>query len=260
MDTEVWWLSAVRDRRAPDELTELRQQCRDRGWGVRTAAADIRRDSAGKSVTVIAPDVAMNLYKRIHRANVCVLATASIKVRLNPTRYDIHQKWLVGVDRLIRYKAYYRRVTEFRAALLADFGNWLDADRCDDERDPRVLPLHTFCPQTDCVDLNTSVGRDRFDRRFGPPADRRCEQALRWIPDPSHHGGGREPQYVSGLELTPGLHWDVTGRRDANLLTLVDVYKLPRSSHANVYPDGYIRPGGNAKRVDTVAGRRRPRK
>jgi hypothetical protein len=116
--------------------------------------------------------------------------------------------------------------------------------------DPRVLPLHEFCPLEKGLDLNEGVDRSQFSRAYGPPAQRTCENGLRWKPDSSHHGGLHEPQAVAGLSLTAGLHWDANAVEGSTVIkTLDSVWKIRKRGYVNVYPNGHVRPGNGAQCV-----------
>jgi len=252
MEPEIWIVAAVRRGHAdPEVCGQIRADCERRGWAHRLVRAELRTNSAGKLIALLDPELASNLYQRSHRTRLGVLATVDAHVRLNPTRHVLDEKWLCRLPRLVRYKAFYARVSSHDLRLtFSRFETWLDEQPITNERDPRLLPLQSFCPKTDCAGLDLAEARSGFDVRFGPPTKRVCEQGMDWTPDPSAHAG-REPQNVAGLTLTPGLHWDVERRRgSARLLTLVDVWE-PRHGHLNVYPNGFVRPGKGARRVDT---------
>ncbi len=254
MDAEVWTIVPERKGQdLPDVCNTIRREFERRNVPVRIVRANLVRNSAGKPIVLLGSEQARNLYQRLHRVRLGVLTTHEVFVRLNPTRHLLDEKWLARLSRLIRYKSYYARVTTASVAtILSEFEAWVSTRHCDDERDPRVLPLHTFCPGTDCGQLQSAQGRERFEEKYGPAVRRTCEQEMVWTPDPSSHGG-REPQNVAGLTLPSGLHWDVKGTRTTTrLLTLVDVWEVPRRRHVNVYPNGYVRPGHSVRRVATV--------
>jgi len=257
----------ARGRPDPHVCSDIRRECERRGWVNRFIRSEVLTDSAGKPLTLLKPEDAENLYQRAHRARLGVLTTTDVFVRLNPTRHVLDKRWLARLSRLIRYKAFHARISERTLTpTITAFVDWAGAVHCENERDPRVLPLHTFCPATDSANLDLAQGRVEFVRRHGPPTQRTCEQQLTWSPDPSHHGG-REPQNVAGLVLTPGFHWDVVGERPTTrLLTLSDVWEVPRRQHVNVYPNGHIRSRrtGTVRRVaiarDVMPRRRRSRR
>jgi hypothetical protein len=253
MNPEIWMVAPKeRDRRDPDVCDMIRGECDRRSWpNPRLVRPSVVRNSAGKPLALLEPDLANNLYQRLHRVRLAILTTAEVLVRLNPTRHVLDEKWLATLSRLVRYKGYCARVSSQNlATVLDDLEAWSSASHCDDERDPRVLPLHSFCPETDCPELDLEAGRTQFNLRFGPPTVRVCEQQMVWRPDLSRHGG-REPQNVAGLLLTRGLHWDVVGQRQSStLLTLVDVWQVPRRRHVNVYPNGYVRGRQGVRRLD----------
>lgn len=254
MESEIWLIvPKVRDRGDPAISRAIRRESERKGWEHRLVRPELHRDSAGKPIALLEPTLANNLYQRAHRARLAVFATVEVEVQLNPTRRRLDPKWLVRLSRLLRYKAFHRRIAgaALSPELLPEFEAWAAARHCESDRDPRVLPLHSFCPLTDCDRLHLAEGRARFERSFGPPLRRTGEQGLLWRPDPSHHAG-REPQNVAGLALTPGFHWDLEGERRAQLLSLVDVWDVPRRRHANVYPNGFVRPGEGVRRVGSA--------
>lgn len=265
METEIWTVAPRRrGHEDPPVCRQIRVECDQRDWAHRLVRAEVRTNSAGKSVALLGPELALNLYQRAHRVRLGVLALADVYVRLNPTRHVLDERWLSRLSRLVRYKAFHARVGsgDLRGTI-EQFEAWTTSQDMRSERDPRVLPLHTFCPGTDCSSLDKARGLAEFDAQFGPPTRRVCEQGMNWTPDPSHHGG-REPQHVAGLALTPGLHWDVVRNRGSgHLLSLVDVWEVARDGHLNVYPNGFVRPSKGARRVASYGVRaesRRPSK
>ena len=243
MDREVWviWTDA-RDR---PQMAALRSLILQQGWTYRAIQAKSYRDSAGLTVRILRPSDAKEIYERSHRVRLCAIRFGKVRVRLNPTRHILDERWLASLDRFLRYKAFVEPAGH-PDELLARFDQWSTAITCENERRPEVLPLHTFAPRRDWDDLQSASGFREFERLHGSASNRRCESRLEWTTDPSLHGG-RDPQYVGGLQLTNGLHWDVSGG-DAEILTATDAFKVGRGSHLNIYPNGHVRPGRHVKR------------
>ena len=223
------------------------------GWSKRVVLAEATRDSAGKPFLLLDPEESHKLYQRAHRARLAVLTTSDVWVQLDPSRHRLDKRYLAPISRVFRYKAFVERISHDNLDSIVDrYVAWMNQIGCHDERDSRVLPLHTFCPSTDWADLDDSSGRKRFVKKHGRPSQRTCEQLLQWSPDLGRDGG-REPQQVAGRELSLGYHWDVAGNRTkAHLWTFTDVWRLNRGDHVNVYPNGHIRGGENAKKVASV--------
>jgi hypothetical protein len=249
------WVIAPKQRGQPDPevCATIRAECQRRGWPDSVLVRPLAdRNSAGRPVALLRPDEANKLYRALHRARLGVFATGDVFARLDPTRHIRDEKWLAGVSRLVRYKGFYARVSPPNLGpTIEAFAEWLSASHCEGERDPRALPLHSFCPEMNCSELESENGRADFNATYGPPTRRVCERRMVWTPDPSHHGGAHEPPLnVAGLPLTEGMHWDVMGqKRSKPLLTLTTVWLVPHRGHINVYPDGYVRGGKDIRRV-----------
>ncbi len=147
------------------------------GWSKRVVFAEKTRDSAGRPFLVLDPEESHRLYQRAHRARLAVWTTSDVWVQLDPTRHRLDKRYLARASRVFRYKAFVERVSHDNIDAIVDrYGTWTNQIGCDDERDSRVLPLHTFCPSTDWADLDDSAGREQFARIHGGPSRRTCEQ------------------------------------------------------------------------------------
>lgn len=254
MDPEVW-IIAPKPPRHPDPpvCREIRRLCDQRQWLHRLLTPTLRKDSAGKPATILEPEWANNLYQRLHQTRLGLLVTDEVFVGLNPSRYILDDRWRISLARLVRYKCFQARVAKRPVPVLLDeFAKWAGAAHCEGQGDPRVLPLHTFCPSRDWIGLDSASDRSSFQTTYGPPSRRVCEQQMTWKPDPSAHGG-REPQNVAGLMLSEGFHWDAEApRRPATLYTLLDVLMVPGGEHVNVYPNGYVRGDKTTRLAATV--------
>lgn len=253
MESEVWILSPRRNGKPdPTVVGTVRRAAQAKGWADRLVRPKVLRDSAGKPLYLLDPETASNMYQRAHRVRLAALSTTDVWVRLNPSRYRLDGRYLAKTSRVLRYKAFCRRISERGVdETMKAFEAWSHRVECDNERDPRVLPLHTFAPLREWTTLRSDGGRADFTKEYGGATSRTCEQGLTWSPDRARHG--REPQNVAGYEIIAGYHWDVSDdRKSRRLLTLTDVWEIPRRDHANVYPNGYIRAGGKTRKVDTV--------
>lgn len=231
----------------------MNKECGLRDWTFKSHEVDVLKSSAGKPFPMLESVLAGQLYERLHRARIIILSEAEVFVPLNPTRSRLDYRWLARLSRIVRYKAYYERVEVCRPGLFEAIDDWLNAEGCESERDPRVLPLHSFCPSEDLTKLREPEGRAAFARKFGPPLHRRCEQRFHWVPDPSRHAG-REPQNVAGRILPAGFHWDVTiseGKK-GQLRTLTNVWAFNPGAHLNVYPNGHVRGSRGSRVVATI--------
>lgn len=257
MNPEVWIVTEHPKRGASEDpvVKQAIREAEDQGWPNRVSRQPVIRDGAGKPFCVLKPADAHQLYRRAHTARVVVWATTEVWVQTNPTRKRLDPESLIQLARLIRYKACFVRVSAGNLSqAVAAFEKWKSHVDCDDDRDPRVLPLHTFCPSDDVSDLDTSTGQSRFKRDYGGPSERICEQALSWTPDPSRHGGQKLEQQVAGRILSRGYHWDVRSpRRQTTLRTLTEVFKIQPHGHVNAYPNGHVRPGQRARMVNSIS-------
>lgn len=248
IEPEVWIVAGVLGTVDSPLIDEVKNRCDVRGLPHTLVRVDGQKDSAGKPRFLLPPRVANRLYRRLHESRVGVLATVPIEVRLNPARRDLDERWTVSLRRLVRYKAFYAKISSRNIEEALDgFESWYSVRHVEDERDPRLLPLHTFTPKRDENALNTLDGRNRFERIYGPPL-KRISDSLVWTPAPERHGG-REPQNVAGLAIDPGMHWNVSTSQRRSLHTLVGVVEIPGRRYANVYPNGHVRAGKGTRRV-----------
>ncbi|HUP15312.1 MAG TPA: hypothetical protein VM848_04605 [Acidimicrobiia bacterium] len=251
---EIWIIAPDQGRRLASEiLASIRVHCDEKGWSHRLVGIATLKNSAGKPVALLDPETGDNLYRRMHKVRLGVLDAVGTSIQLNPTRNVLDKRFLAKLSRLVRYKGFYSRIPgPGIASILNSFTEWAESQHCSDDRDPRVLPLHSFCPGTNIVNLDTVEGQTQFRSQFGPPNSLTCEQDMRWIPDRARHGR-RESQNVAGFTLTPGFQWDVEAdRHHGKILTLCDVWEIPRSRHLNIYPNGHVRAQTGTRLVATV--------
>lgn len=255
MDIDLWFFYPDSRQRAVTEVCErLRQECTDRGWRFQPRTIHRIRNDHGRPRELIDPEDAAALYRRMHRARVAVFIVGKAFVQSDPGRAQIRERDLLLADIFARHKAFLARVDlgRFRAqcaAELESFGNWCATVECEDERDPRCLPLHIFDASRDHPSLKTVEGRQQFAEMYGKGRRRTDRGGMQWIRGARH---GRDTLHVAGYELTRGFHWDVSpaGRaRTVRISTADEVWEVRRGGHINIFPDGYVRGSRTAKRV-----------
>ena len=233
-------------------ITRLIQSyCKERNWKVyiRTAKQErSKRDAAGRPIGLISNQDALNLYKRIHiaRTGVWQIGYAHAPIKLRPKSIFDY----VELRRYIRHKAFHHTLPRINfdthwSESIEEFNTWLRQTWCNDEGDPRCLPLHVFRTSIDAETLATPEGRSSFADTHGPQSSRLDAANLRWDrPKGQYHG--RQTLQVAGRYLAQGFHWDVSSddRRQRQIHTTAGTWDIKPSGYVNVYPDQYIRAAG----------------
>lgn len=204
------------------------------------------RDWKQTPIQVLAPSDAELLYRLLHHGSVMVTAVTAVFVLRDPRSSSIRQKHVVRLQEFVEHKACYALINGRTdvAALDATFSGWRAGVRCDGEDDPRVLPLHTFDANGPCPDLASAEARRAFGARYGSGRFRLDVAGREWARATALHG--RETLEIAGFRLRAGFHWDVRYRKGSGTLLCANaVWRLPRRSYANVYPNGNVR-GGRA--------------
>jgi hypothetical protein len=151
---------------------------------------------------------------------------------------------------LLRYKAFVTPLGAGSSSLQIDdelqlFGRWSGECNCNGERDPRALPLHTFSPDREWSDLHLDAGKHSFARVHGSSGSWVDTVGRPW--NKARYPHGRGESWVAGAVLDGGAHWDVQAARSTtSICNLHQVWRVPRGSYVNVYPDGHIRKGQSA--------------
>lgn len=254
--TGLVWLVAPPKSHASSEQERHREVAQREivanGWECRTRRTVAVKGPANRTVRVLEPVEAHDIYRAIHRQSVGVLLMGSAKVLLDPTGAAVPRN-LVNLDAFVRYKAYFGRFGERHnlTTQLDQIREWSGGCFCTGERDPRCLPLHVLSPGSDWSDLDTADGVDAFAAVHGPPQARLDSGGRAWkLPNACH---GREVLSVSGSILRAGFHWDVISDTNGRMSTSHEVWKFSKRAYVNVYPDEMVREGQrsglSAKRV-----------
>jgi len=203
------------------------------------------RDWKRKAIHVLAPADAERLYRVLHHGPVIVTALTAVFVLRDPSATVVREKDTLRLEDFVEHKSAFLLVngrTDI-SALGSRFSAWCSAPRCTGPDDPRVLPLHTFDANGSCPELGSDSGRKAFASRYGTSRLRADERGRKWARATALHG--REALTVAGHQLVHGYHWDVGYPRGSGTLLCANaIWRLPRRSYANVYPDGGVR-GGN---------------
>jgi len=110
--------------------------------------------------------------------------------------------------------------------------------------------MHVFGVDRTWPELSEKSGRDAFAKRYGGSRSRLDDDRKRWTraDRAAYHGG--PGLTVAGHALQRGMHWEVISeRRKFRLVTANQVWEVPRGAHGyvNVYPDAFVRPGGDSR-------------
>ncbi len=187
---------------------------------------------------------ASKMYKTMHRDNCAVIQVGTgARVPFHPRDFA-QRRNTMELEQFVRYKAVFSKVHGRTSPddAMAVVAAQLTSLECDDERDPRCLPMHVFdpshdhvaCPLTDAVKVRAQyqgpkIRTDRKSRQWHPP---------RGIPH------GSDELRVRGRVLRAGYHWDVkSAANTSDLMTTLEIWKMPPGSYLNVSPDAHVRSG-----------------
>lgn len=241
-------------------LRSARRACSDHGWlfGVRRTSTEriLGGSEKDRPYRLLRGRDAWDIYRSLH-ANPClVLASHRALVKSDPSQSPATLRELVPLSDFVEHKAFYalaRGEEEVREAIEA-LGRWPGEDCCEDERDPRALPLHVFDPTTAWPSLWSEVGRLDFERRYGVKGSARRDFAGRvWERPSALHGspdGTGNPLVVAGRTMPTGYHWDVQrGRGKERITNTHEVWLVGPGGYLNIYPNAHIRTGSRSRRV-----------
>lgn len=238
-------------------------------WEVRVirarAVTSAALGEANRRLRVLDPWDAVAIYRAAHRRMVAVVQFLATEILINP-RHHPSASNTMSVERFARHKMYFvrlpsprneREITPTVADFVAGFHRWIDECDCENDRDPRCLPMHSFSASDNWTDLGTLPGNARFENQHGRPTALRDTVGRVWRRPQGLHG--REVLTVAGFDLQPGFHWDVQNTGNvSSLFALHEVWKFPKDSYVNVNPDGAVRQGqsqGNSAKRTFVSPR-----
>ena len=226
---------------------QIENTAKSRGWRCEPTlrAIEIRSHSdkaSGRPQSVLNPQDTESLYRLIHSSRCIVALTGDVRVRLNPRADPIAERAVIPIEKFVRYKAsavLIRSSQELQIGLTrADTAvNQLQSNGT---TDPRILPLHLFCPSADYSDLNSNPGQAAFARSHGRASRRTDSENRHWSNGPAH---GNTTLVVGGKPLPRGFHWDVASTLETSLMNGWEIWKIVRNGYANISPDASIRQG-----------------
>ena len=229
---------------------KMEAECRKRNWEFRIRPTHLIKPE-GRPIGQIKPEDATNLYRRIHRARVGVWQIEHADVPKRPKPKAAVSDY-ISLRQFVLHKAFHARLPgQFTEGAwessFAEFLNWLNELHCENEADPRCLPLHVFGTECNLADLEHIDGRQRFATTHGPQASRVDNKGFVWTRGAFH---GQDVLQVAGYELAKGFHWDVAGKHKQHITTTSQVWELKPNGYVNVYPDAHVR--GNPKRANQI--------
>lgn len=195
---------------------------------------------------MLSGDDAAAIYRRAHRARVAFIAFAKSHVLLHPSKEEAIRKNAISrAQYFFRYKCFVELIAqhvECTEDWVKEFSERFAAacltPGCDNELDPRCLPLHVFT-NDNSLDLFLAQDRAAFDKRYGGGMHRQDLSERHWRLDPSAFHG-YEALCIAGTPIPKGFHWDVQpGGRKTLVTTTTDVWLVSR--YVNIYPDGHVR-------------------
>lgn len=236
---------------------ECRAGARERGLAVKTYVArsiPTRGDEGwGRRISVLDPLDASALYRVLHRGPVMVVAFTAVWVRRDPRRDPPVKRAALRLQTFVAHKSIFSLVRGIRDIdeALDTYDEWRGQVLCEGERDPTVLPLHTFQTDHDWSQLGTAGGKARFELLYGKPGERRDDGDKRWkrAARGAFHGGNALT--VAGRTLEAGFHWDVSiPKNEAFVCTTNAVWRVRGANgYVNVYPDAHVRAGSNSSKI-----------
>lgn len=247
MSVDVNLFFPQKDRDATSALRKhLAAVCESREWHFHPRSVLTRRTPTGRTICLVARDVAAGIYPRVHRSRVATLVVGrDPRVPLHPSEAEaLRFRRHVPLRRFVEYKSCWIRIPNdpTNDSWIGAFASWCERIECEGEHDPRCLPFHVFSGEG--ARLQSADRRRGFDDLYGSGADRLDEEGSRWILN-THDYHGLESLYVSGYQLREGYHWDVTAE-EWRISTPVGLWLV--NGHVNIYPDAYIRPRGSSVR------------
>lgn len=226
-------------RQLRDHVANL---CTARGWQFNPRPFSSLRDPRGRSIPLIAVDVASGLYRLCHRARVATLVLSSDpRVPLHPRTQDaLTYSRHIPLKRFVAYKCCWYRVPNDASndTWAGVFESWCKRVDCDNERDPRCLPFHVF--KGEAEDLNTEEARRQFNHKYGAASDREDDTQTHWRLNPKTYHG-QDALTIAGCALPAGAHWDVLPPSKRQFYTPSGAWDI--EGHFNAYPDSHLRPG-----------------
>lgn len=239
MANEVWiFFPESQSAQTADLRKRLRQECRAREWQAQERPARPLRTRAGE-LFIIRGNDAVDVYRRMHRSWTAVLSIGAAQVSLRARPRDI-TRHLRALGNYCLYKAFFMRLgADGDASVwIAPFERWAASVGCENEYDPRCLPLHVFASGLDHR-LSVAEGRAAFDHHHGAGRRRQDDEQRHWSLDPSAYHG-TDSLHVAGCGLPTGFHWDVRGdKRGTSIWTPTEDWIV--SQYVNVSPDAHVR-------------------
>jgi hypothetical protein len=216
--------------------------CEKRGWHYFARSVSTIRTGEGRTIPLVARDVAAGLYPRAHRSRVATLVVGRDPVvSLHPSKEEsLWSRWHVPLRRFLEYKSCWIRIPNDATndSWIGAFAGWSERVECESDHDPRCLPFHVF--SGDGRALQVADRRRAFDDRYGSGSRRVDEMDSEWTLNPREYHG-MESLHVAGYTLRKGCHWDVVAE-EWRICTPGGVWRV--KGHVNIYPDAYVRGRG----------------
>lgn len=213
-----------------------------------------------RKLLAIDPWDAVRIYQRAHEGP-CLVFSVRAPIAMRNIRSGASRANGIGLVELLRYRAMVVPITVESTqrdveTAFEEFDEWMANLSVMSERDHRVLPLHSFNPRTDWLDLHEDSGIEAFEAEHGGPGNLSDSHRRRWKRATARHGA--KFVWIAGSEIDGGVHWDVEATANTTQLwALAQLWTLPPRSYVNAYPNGTVRKGQTsavkAKCVDAEA-------
>jgi hypothetical protein len=237
---EVWVIFPKGRKPETDNARDrINKLCLARGWEFQSwPSRDATVNPAGRKRSLLAGDIAHNLYRRLHFARVATLSFESVAVCIDPMAHErTSERVLISLREFTRYKTFYYKIASDPTDWLPGFEQWCGLVDCSGEHDPRCLPLHVF--KAEQVNLEGGTERELFGSKYGPGSIRVDDDNRQWQLKPREFHG-RDIVEVAGCALGPGFHWEVGPLSGSTKVTnTVEAWHVP--TYINVYPTAHLR-------------------
>lgn len=246
--TDVWLIYPGKfASRFRDARKATRSLCTERGWVFQERATrTVNLRSSGRTREVLPKDAVTQMYRRAHRARLAAIVLARTFVFLHPTEAEAIRRDAIGrFQRVFWYKSFIECLgdtTKCDEEWLRGFADRFESacldQGCENEHDPRCLPLHVFA-NSGRYDLFLPAERGAFEAQYGSGGSRVDGEKRQWRLSPrAYHG--HEQLFIAGTALPKGMHWDVQPGGGSTIVTTTSAVWFV-SRYVNIYPDSHVR-------------------
>jgi hypothetical protein len=187
----------------------------------------------------------MSLYREAHTSPLVVLSLRKRVTAMMEKKVD-HERNRT-IETLFRYKAFCKFTDIDSVETILDHAlAWHSVAICSGLGDPKILPLHVFCPLKNQTALWTDEGCKKFEQIHRRNGVRHDSDGREWWRG-AHHGSFVHT--ILGTTLPVGFHWDVQSNRKSTLWSGDSEWQIGPKGYVNISPDGSVRSGKFSKQI-----------